>query len=105
MSNPRLQLELPRLGALHEDLLERAAVSQCELRTAPALTPPVLPTVTQVLAATGTPMRACEIHRAAEQLAGEALRWTSVKAALAAATAGPSPRFERVAYGVYRSAS
>jgi len=30
-------------------------------------------------------MRACEIHREAEQLVGEPLLWTSVKAALAAA--------------------
>ena len=29
-------------------------------------------------------MRARDIHAAAEQLSGEALRWTSVKAALAA---------------------
>jgi hypothetical protein len=49
-------------------------------------------------------MRACEIHRAAEQLVGEPLLWTSVKAALAAGTTGLTPRFRRVAYGIYQAA-
>jgi hypothetical protein len=45
-----------------------------------------------------------EIHAAAEQLAGEPLLWTSVKAALAAGMAGKSPRFRRVRRGVYQTA-
>ena len=44
-----------------------------------------------------------EIHAAAEQLAGEPLLWTSVKAALAAGMAGKSPRFRRVRRGVYQT--
>jgi len=47
-------------------------------------------------------MRAREIHAAAEQLAGEPLLWTSVKAALAAYAEGSEPRFERVRRGYYR---
>jgi hypothetical protein len=37
-----------------------------------------------VLGLAGHPMRAREIHAAAQQLAGDTLLWTSVKAALAA---------------------
>jgi predicted transcriptional regulator of viral defense system len=47
-------------------------------------------------------MRAREIHTTAEQLAGEPLRWTSVKAALAADSLGSKARFERVRRGCYR---
>ena len=47
-------------------------------------------------------MRACEIHAAAEQLAGKPLRWTSVKEALAACADGSGARFERVQRGYYR---
>jgi hypothetical protein len=57
----------------------------------------VLETVTLVLGLAKKPMRAREIH-AAEQLAGGSLRWTSVKAALAA---GRSRRFRRVCHCVY----
>jgi len=58
--------------------------------------------VTLVLERAGEPMRAREIHAAAEQLAGEPLRWTSVKAALAAYADSYEPRFERVRRGYYR---
>jgi hypothetical protein len=58
--------------------------------------------VTLVLELAGEPMRAREIHAAAEQRAGEALRWTSVKAALAACADGSEARFERVRRGYYR---
>jgi hypothetical protein len=65
---------------------------------------PVLETVTLVLERAGEPMRAREIHAVAEQLAGEPLLWTSVKAALAAGMAGKSPHFRRVRRGVYQMA-
>jgi len=70
-----------------------------EPRRVPAKVSPVLETVTIVLELAGEPMRAREIHAAAEQLAGEPLCWTSVKAALAD---GPEARFERVRRGYYR---
>ena len=63
---------------------------------------PVLETVTLVLELAGEPMRAREIHAAAEQLAGEPLRWSSVKWALAAYASDSKPRFERVRHGHYR---
>jgi hypothetical protein len=47
------------------------------------------------------PMQAKEVHTAVEALLGESVRWSTVKAALAANIAGPSPRFVRVARGRY----
>jgi len=65
---------------------------------------PVLETVTIVLVQAGKPMRVREIHAAAEDLVGESLLGTSVKAALAAGVSGPRPRFRRVRHGVYKTA-
>jgi hypothetical protein len=62
----------------------------------------VLATITRVLEEAEGPMRTQEIHAAAEQLSGEPLRWTSVKAALAAYANGYEPLFERVRRGYYR---
>ena len=62
----------------------------------------MLGTVTLILERAETPMPVREIHAAAEQLAGEPLRWTSVKAALAANAEGSEARFERVRRGYYR---
>ena len=65
---------------------------------------PVLETITLVLARAGQPMRVCQIHAAAKQLAGEPLLWTSVKAALAAGASGQRPRFPRIGHGIYQLA-
>jgi hypothetical protein len=64
----------------------------------------VLETVALVLALADRPMRARDIHAAAETLAGQQLHWSSVKAALAAGALGRSPRFDRLSRGVYRLA-
>jgi len=101
-SNPRVGVELSRLDALHDELLRRASANPREPRPVPAKVSPVLETVTLVLELAGVPMRAREIHAAAEQLAGEPLRWTSVKGTLAAYAEGAKPRFERVRRGNYR---
>jgi hypothetical protein len=104
-SNPRLGVELSRLGALHDELLHRASVDPREPRPAPAKArPSVLETVTLALERAGKPMGAHEIHAAACGLAGEPLLWKSVKAALAADVAGEHPRFRRVRRGVYQLA-
>jgi len=63
---------------------------------------PVLETVTLVLERAGKPLWAREIHAAVQQLAGEQLLWTSVKAALAAGADGYDHRFDRVSRGVYQ---
>ena len=101
-SNPRVGVELVRLGALRDELLRRALVNPREPRPTPAKVSPVLETVTLVLELAGEPMRVREIHAAAEQLAGESLRWSSVKGTLAAYAGGSNPRFERVRRGYYR---
>jgi hypothetical protein len=64
---------------------------------------PVLETVTIVLEFAGGALRVREVHAATEKLLGTRVRRTSVKAALAAGTTGPSPAFKRVRTGVYRS--
>ncbi len=103
-SNPQARVELARLGELHGRLLRKAAVNPTQPRPVPLRASPVLETVARVLERSGRPMQACEIHAAAEQLIGESLRWTSVKAALANGVTGGRPRFRRVRYGVYESA-
>jgi hypothetical protein len=65
----------------------------------------VLAAVTEVLKAAGEPMRAREIHAAAEELVGELVSWSSVKNCLASGVGGGSPRFERAGRGGYRLAS
>ena len=103
-SNPQAGVELSRLGVLHDELLRRALVNPREPRPAPAKVSPVLETVTLVLERAGGPMRAREIHAAAEKLAGAPLLWESVRAALSANLTGEHPRFQRVRHGVYQKA-
>jgi hypothetical protein len=95
---------LMRLTQLQRRLLTSAAVSPRQPRPTPARVSPVLEMITLVLQRIGRPMRACEVHAAAEKLAGEPFRWTSVKAALAAGAAARPQRFRRVRYGVYELA-
>jgi hypothetical protein len=102
-SNPRAGAELSRVGALHDELLCRASVNPREPRPAPTKESPVLKTVTMVLERAAEPMHVREIHAAACELVGEALLCRSVKAALAAGTNSPSPRFRRVHHGVYQT--
>src|SRR5664280_3045500 len=101
-SNPRDGVELSRVGALHDELLRKALANPREPRPVPAKVSPVLETVTLVLERARIPMRAREIHAAAEQLAGEPLLWESVKGTLAAYAGGREARFERVRRGYYR---
>jgi hypothetical protein len=58
--------------------------------------------VARVLGVACAPMRAEEVHAAVEALLGERVRRTSVKATLAGNLDGPTPRFVRVARGLYR---
>ena len=102
LSNPRVSVELSRLDVLYEDLFSRARADPREPRPAPRHAGGVLATVTRVLEKAEHPMRAREIHAAAERLAGELLRWTSVKGILAAYAEGYGARFERVRRGCYR---
>jgi DNA-binding MurR/RpiR family transcriptional regulator len=101
-SNPRLEVELSRLSALHDELLRKALVNPREPRPVPAKLSPVLETVTLVLEQAGNPMRARDIHAAAERLAGRSLLWSSAKGTLAAYAESSGSRFERVRRGHYR---
>ena len=93
---------LAQLDRLHRRLLHKAATSPRQPRPAPTKLSSVLETVTLVLKRAGGPMRVREIHTAAQQLAGDTLLWTSVKATLARGATGPSPPFQRIRRGVYR---
>jgi hypothetical protein len=103
LSNPFVSEKslLMSLDLLQSELLQAAADNPCKPRTAPPKPTPVLDLVILVLTHAGYPMRACEIHAAAEQAAGTSLLWPSVKAALAAGASGNRPRFRRVRRGVY----
>jgi len=58
--------------------------------------------VIQVLATADKPLRACEIHTAAEKLAGTPLSWNTVKDCLHKNARRPDSPIERVSHGRYR---
>jgi hypothetical protein len=64
----------------------------------------VIATITAVLEHADQPLRAREIHAAAQALTGRPLKCSSVKATLAEHARKPKPRFERVSHGCYRLA-
>jgi hypothetical protein len=105
-SNPfaRNKALLIRLSSLRAKLLKQATEAPLEPRPAPPKAAPVLETVTLVLELAGRPMRASEIHAAANELAYPPLRWRSVKGILSAYTIGGDRRFRRVGHGVYELA-
>jgi hypothetical protein len=63
----------------------------------------VVNTIAAVLELADQPMRARDIHAAAQDLLGAPIKWTSVKATLAANASGSQPRFHRTAYGRYQT--
>lgn len=103
-SNPRAKLELSRLAELHARLVAKAVANPSQPRSAPPKPNPVLETVTRVLEQADRPLRAREIHAAAECLAGQPLLRSSVKGTLAACSSGDHPRFRRVSRGIYQLA-
>ena len=92
------------MADLQGELLRMAATHPRLPRAAPAKVSPVLEAVTLVLTRAERPMRACEIHAAAEELSGQPLLWTSVKGALAAYACNEDARFRRIRRGVYELA-
>ena len=65
----------------------------------------VVDSIAQVLELADRPMRARDIHAAAQELLGEPIKWSSVKATLGAHASTPLGRFERISHGRYRLAS
>ena len=61
--------------------------------------------VFRVLAATGEPLRAREVHAAAQELAGTPISWNTVKDCLHKNTRRPDSLIERVSHGRYRHRS
>jgi hypothetical protein len=104
-SNPQAKVELSQLVELHVRLVARAALNPILPRVAPSRLSPVLGTVTRVLEEADRPLRAREIHAAAELVAGRPLLWSSVKGTLAAYSGGDAPRFRRISRGVYELTS
>ena len=106
LSNPFAKHKslLNRMTELHETSLMKAEGRPRQPRPVPPGPSPVLETVARVLAPAREPMRAREIHGAAETLAGQPLRWNSVKASWAAGASGRPPRSERLRRGMYRLA-
>jgi len=104
LSNPRAVVELSRLRDVQERLLQKAAANPIEPKSAPARPSPVLETITRVLELESRPMRAREIHSAAEELLGRPLLWKSVKGTLFNYAQGRMPRFVRASRGVYQLA-
>ncbi len=64
----------------------------------------MIDTITAVLELANQPMQARDIHATAEELLGQPIKWTSVKATLAEHASGPRPRFQRTGHGRYRIA-
>ena len=102
LSNPRLGVELPRLTAVKEGLVRKAAANPRKPRSAPKRPAPVLEAITRVLRCEDRPMRTREIYVAAERLLGERLLWKSVKGTLSNYSHGPTPRFARLSRGLYQ---
>ena len=105
LSNPRAAAELPRLRDVQKRLLQKAAANPMKPRSAPARPSPVLETIVRVLDGKNRPMRAREIHSAAEELLGRPLLWKSVKGTLFNYAQGQAPRFVRVSRGLYALAA
>jgi hypothetical protein len=97
-----LNRPLPKEALLAQGLAAASAPVRA-VREVPRRAGAVKDSVIQVLAHAGRPMRAREIHAAAEALAGAPLSWNTVKDYLhkqARCSEGP---VRRVCYGVYES--
>jgi hypothetical protein len=103
-SNPRLQVELPRLAALQARLHTLRLLTPKTASSPPRRIGAVIDTITSVLKLAEQPMRARDIHSVAEELLGRPIKWTSVKATLAEHARRPRPRFQRTGHGRYRIA-
>jgi hypothetical protein len=104
LSNPQAEVEFRRLVDLCSRLAEEAADNPRRPGAVPPRVSPVLKMVSLVLERAEGPLRAREVHAAAQELAGTPLRWASVRQALSAGVRGESPRFQRVRHGVYQRA-
>jgi len=98
--NPRLQVELPKLARLREQLAARATASGTSVRALRRRQGSVLDAATRVLERAGRPLRVRDVRAEVEELIGAPVPFSSVNEALST-HAGPDQRFRRLRYGVY----
>jgi hypothetical protein len=103
LCNPSSSLERV-LDALPGAPLETTAASCSPLVPAPRRlgNGVVQRAVVKVLAAAGAPMRHADIHAAVQGQLGQSVSKESVSWCLRTGSRGSEPRFERIAYGLYR---
>ena len=99
--NPRLQVELPGLVRLYEELARRETAPRADGRALRRRQGSVLEAVTTVLEQAVRPLRVRDVHAAVEALLCEPVPFSSVNEALSTHTSGRHQRFRRVCYGVY----
>lgn len=103
LSNPDVRVKLAQLAKLSHRLLSEAPATMAPIARPPARAGELVQTVTAVLADAGRPMQVAEVREAVEHRLGHPLSQASIKACLSEYTLRPSPRFERIERGVYRS--
>ena len=99
LSNPRVVLEIQRTAELRQNLLGRSTARPVP-DAVTARPGAVSDVVVTVLALAGRPMRACEVHRACEELTGGVVRWGTVKNVLSSSAARHG-MIRRLSYGTY----
>jgi hypothetical protein len=102
--NPRLQVELPKLARLYEELARRETARRADDRALRRRQGSVLDAVTTVLEQAGRPLRVRDIHAVVEELLASPVPFSSVNEALST-HAGSDQRLRRVRYGVYARSS
>jgi hypothetical protein len=103
--NPRLEVELPGLVQLHEELASRETAPRAAERALRRRQGSVLDAVTNALQRAGGPLRVRDVHSAVEALLGAPIPFSSVSEALSTHSGGRDRRFSRVRYGVYEHRS
>ncbi len=103
--NPRLQVELPRLARLREELAGRNSAERPARRALRRRQGSVLDAVTNVLERAGRPLRVRDVHARVEELLGAPIPFSSVNEALSTHAGGGDQRFRRLRYGVYEHRS
>jgi hypothetical protein len=105
-SGPRLNRD--RLANAHQlarSLAQRPFSTSRRESRPPRRAGAVQDAVIRALASAGRPLRAREVHAAAEELAATSLSWNTVKDCLHKNARRPGSPVERVGHGWYRSAS
>jgi hypothetical protein len=99
LSNPQVLVEITSVRRLFANLRSRSRQRRPrEVKQRPGL---VASTVYNVLATSGKVMRAKHVHLACEELLGQAVSWSAVKASLNEHSKASTSRYLRVGHGRY----